>query len=430
MKSYLLLDAEGRCYASGMPGALGGNRQTKIFGKLDCRSANRALVNGSYQANRVFFEHEDIAKAAGFRPCATCMPLEYRAWRRARSGALRAAPNSIAGTPHAAALLGRDNSYLSGVRNTPAMGTLDPKPRSFSKALGAGVEDYVRAGVSPATREAYRADLSHFEAWGGVIPATEAQVASYLAAHASVLAPSTLSRRLAAISVAHGARGYPTPTASPLVRATLRGIRREHGAAQMQAKPLLREDLFAVLAAMSNSLNDVRDRALLLIGFAGGFRRSELIGLDLEDIQHAPQGLIVTLRRSKTDQEGRGRKLGIPFGRAKWCPVAALRDWVVGADIERGPIFRPISRHGQVSPSRLSGEAVCAVLRKRLEQAGYDPVGYSGHSLRAGLATSAAQFGVASWKIRAQTGHASDAMLSRYVRDGELFVGNAAGAIL
>jgi integrase len=181
---------------------------------------------------------------------------------------------------------------------------------------------------------------------------------------------------------------------------------------------------------MGGSLKDARDRALLLIGFAGGFRRSELCAIDCADIERVRQGVIITLRRSKTDQDGVGRKVGIPLGRSKWCPVAALDGWLTAAGIEDGPVFRRVDRHSRRSVERLSPEAVCLVVRERIAAAGYGPIGYSGHSLRAGLATSAVQAGVSTLKIRGQTGHASDAMLSRYVRDGELFVGNAAGALL
>lgn len=181
---------------------------------------------------------------------------------------------------------------------------------------------------------------------------------------------------------------------------------------------------------MGNSLKDIRDRALLLIGFAGGFRRSELCAIDCKSIERVRQGIVITLRRSKTDQDGIGRKIGIPFGRTRWCPVAALEHWLTAAGSEDGPVFRPVSRHGRVSTNRLSAEAVNLVVRERVAAAGYDPAGYSGHSLRAGLATSAARAGVPTWKIRQQTGHASDAMLARYIRDGELFVGNVADALL
>ena len=265
---------------------------------------------------------------------------------------------------------------------------------------------------------------------GGTIPATDDMVAAYLADHAIVLKVSTLTRRLAAISIAHGARGLPNPVASPLVRATMRGIRRAHGAAQRQAKPLLREDLFTVLGAMGDRLKDLRDRALLLIGFAGGLWRSELATINCIDIQRVREGIVLTIRRSKTDQNGVGRRIGIPLGRTIHCPVRALETWLSAARIEEGPVFRPVDRHGRVSVGRLSGEAVSLILRDRICAAGFDPTGYSGHSLRAGFATSATRASVSTFKIRQQTGHASDAMLSRYVRDGELFLGNAAGTLL
>jgi integrase len=188
--------------------------------------------------------------------------------------------------------------------------------------------------------------------------------------------------------------------------------------------------LFVVLEAMGSRLKDVRDRALLLLGFAGGFRRSELIGLDCDDVIPVRQGLVVTLRRSKTDQNGAGRKVGIPHGRGRWRPVAAIEQWLTTSGISEGALFRPIDRYHRVGPKRLSGEGVCLVVRERIQAAGIDPKDYSGHSLRAGLATSAAQAGVSSWKIRQQTGHASDAMLARYIRDGELFANNAAGVLL
>jgi len=199
--------------------------------------------------------------------------------------------------------------------------------------------------------------------------------------------------------------------------------------AQHQAKPLLREDFFVVLGAMRDRLKDLRDRALLLIGFAGGLRRSELVAIDLIDLERVREGIILTIRRSKTDQDGIGRKIGIPFGRTIHCPVRALDAWLSAARIEDGPLFRSVDRHGRVS-GRLSGEAVSLIIRGRLSVAGFDPTGYSGHSLRAGFATSATRAGVSTFKIRQQTGHASDAMLSRYVRDGELFLGNAAGILL
>jgi integrase len=175
------------------------------------------------------------------------------------------------------------------------------------------------------------------------------------------------------------------------------------GIAQREAKPLLKEDLFRVLDAMGDSVKDARDRALLLIGFAGGFRRSELVGLDCADIEHIRQGVVITLRRSKTDQEGAGRKIGIPHGRTRHCPVVALDNWLSISGIDHGPVFRPVDRHGRMAAERLSGEAVSLIVKERVAAAGIDVSGFSGHSLRAGFATSATQAGVSSLKIRAQS---------------------------
>ena len=292
------------------------------------------------------------------------------------------------------------------------------------------VAGYVRDSVAENTRRAYLSDLSHFERWGGSVPASANFVASYVAEHAETLAVATLVRRMASISKAHAARGLDNPARSELVKATLRGIKRSRGTVQREAKPLLKEDLFLVLAAMADSLKDARDRALLLIGFAGGFRRSELVAIDRGDIEHVRQGIVVIIRKSKSDQEGQGRKIGIPFGRTHWCPVAALDKWLARSGITEGAVFRPIDRHSNISDDRLSGEAISLIIKERAEAAGLDPIRYSGHSLRAGLATSAAQAGVSSFKIRQQTGHASDAMLARYIRDADMFDGNAVLLIL
>ena len=292
------------------------------------------------------------------------------------------------------------------------------------------VDDLVRHSIASSTRIAYQSDLKHFREWGGELPATPEIIAAYVAAYAGQLSVATITRRVATLSKAHQTMSGENPCQSALVKATLQGLRRKHGTAQKQAKALTREDLFAILDPMGDSLRDVRDRALLLLGFAGGFRRSELVGLDVTDIELVRQGIIITLRHSKTDQEGAGRKIGIPHGRTRHCPVAAITEWQTRSGITEGAIFHPINRHGQLQPERLSGDAVSEVIRERLADVGIEPKGYSGHSLRAGFATSAAQAGVSTIKIRQQTGHASDAMLSRYIRAGELFVGNAAGVVL
>ena len=318
-------------------------------------------------------------------------------------------------------VLTRDNPPLSRPKNAHALVQVPARPRS--RAIDCIDHDeaivrFLRASLSENTRRAYRSDLAHFLAWGGRIPATDRLVASYLAVHAGELSVATLGRRLVAISRAHQARGLPNAASSPLVRATLHGIRRTFGIAQKQAKPLLAKDIARIVGRMGTRPKDVRDRALLLIGFAGGFRPSELVALDSADIERRKNGIIVHIRRSKTDQVGAGRKIGIPFGsRLRSCPVMALDRWLARSRATDGAVFRLVDRHGNISARRMSGEAVSLVVRERLTAAGIGPAGYSGHSLRAGFVTSAALAGVPSWKIRRQTGHKSEKTLDGYIRD-------------
>ena len=292
------------------------------------------------------------------------------------------------------------------------------------------VEDFIRQSRAPNTLKAYASDLEQFSQWGGQLPSSPEQVAQFLAERADHLKPATLSRYVASLAVAHRSMGLDSPTNSELVRSVIKGIRRVKGVAQKAAKPLIKEDLFAVLDTMGDTIKDARDRSLLLVGFAGGFRRSELVGLNVEDVAFVRQGMIITLRHSKTDQEGHGRKIGIPFGRSKHCPVKATELLLQRTSITQGPIFTSITKGGHITPQRLSTNAVADIIQHRVAQAGMNPDGYSGHSLRSGFATSAAMAGVATWRIRKQTGHASDVMLGRYIRDGELFNENAAGAVL
>jgi len=289
------------------------------------------------------------------------------------------------------------------------------------------LQDYVRAATSDSTRRAYRNDLTHFKDWGGTIPCSPQLLCDYLVTYAHQLAVSTLQRRLAAISRAHNTLGFSNPVQTEMVRVTMRGIRRKHGTAQRQARPLVKEDILLMLTAMDNGLKAQRDAALLLIGFCGAFRRSELVGLNVEDLEYVREGLIIHLRHSKTDQAGEGRKLAIPYGRGHICPVKSLQGWLEASTITSGPIFRPMTKGNQVQAQRLSESAVACIIKERAEVVGITSEGVSGHSLRAGLATSAAQHGISTHKIRQQTGHASDAMLSRYIRDGDLFNGSAGG---
>src|ERR671933_1751574 len=198
----------------------------------------------------------------------------------------------------------------------------------------------------------------------------------------------------------------------------------------LHSAPAVVGDLKLMLEKVPSTRVGLRDRALLLLGFAGAFRRSELIGLDVADLEFARAGLIVTLRRSKTDQEGKSRRLGIPFGSSDaTCPVRSLQAWLEAARISEGQVFRSLDRFQRVQAARLSDKAVALIVKRRAKAVGLDPTRYAGHSLRAGLATSAAAAGVEERVIARQTGHRSMAVLRRYIRDGELFRHNAAAAV-
>jgi site-specific recombinase XerD len=291
------------------------------------------------------------------------------------------------------------------------------------------VHAYLNAALSVNTWRAYRNDLQHFQAWGGSLPATPEQIASYLAYYAQKHTVSTLTRRLASLSKLHNAQHWANSVSSALVRSTLQGIRNQHGSKQRQVAPAIKEDILAMVKNLKDT-KGIRDKALLLIGFAGAFRRSELASLQYSDIEYVQQGILIYLRRSKTDQVGQGRKIAIPYARGAVCPVIVLREWLQHSGITEGPIFRSINRHGLIGERMITPQSIALVIKERAKAAGLDSTNYSGHSLRAGLVTSAAQAGISSWKIRQQTGHKSDAMLHRYIRDANIFVDNAAGGVL
>jgi site-specific recombinase XerD len=284
--------------------------------------------------------------------------------------------------------------------------------------------------------KAYAADWRDFTAWCSgrgrqALPATDETVALYLADLAGRGAKaSTLARRLVAISQAHKTVDLPSPTTSSVVRRVHAGIRRAHGTAQLGKAPALVGDIRKMVQAQPDSLRGLRDRALLLLGFAGAFRRSELVGLNVEDLELSRIGLVVTLRHSKTDQEARGRRVGVPYGSSEaTCPVRSIQAWLQAAYIEHGSIFRPIDRFGRVQAGRLSDKAVARLVKQHAEAIGLDPTRYAGHSLRAGLATSAAAAGASDRTIMRQTGHRSSEMVSRYIREGSLFRDNAAALV-
>ncbi len=301
--------------------------------------------------------------------------------------------------------------------------------KQSSAKLSVQVGQYLSASYADSTREAYRCDLEHFLKWGGRIPSNARQVAEYLAAYGGKLANSTLSRRLVAINLAHRAKRFVSPTSEQLVRATLKGIVRKHRTPQRQMAPLLAAHILKMVKGMRGVIG-VRDAAILLVGFAGAFRRSEIVSLETADLSFVDQGVVIHLRYSKTDQEGKGRKVAIPYAKGSVCAVRALARWLRVSGIEAGKVFRSVNRHGGISTKGLRASAVGRIVKRRVAQIGLDSSQYAGHSLRAGLVTSAAKAGVSSWKIRQQTGHKSDAMLNRYIRDDQMFLGNAAASIL
>jgi integrase len=302
-------------------------------------------------------------------------------------------------------------------------------PAPYSPATERARE-YARSARAPSTLRAYRVDLADFTAWCSTqnlcpLPAEPQTVASYIAAQAETHKASTITRRLSAISVAHQVRGYDSPTKNELVRSVLKGIRRELGTASNGKSPLLAADIREMLSRIPDTLIGKRDKALLSVAFAGAFRRSELVGLDVADLEFTSDGLVITLRRSKTDQEGRGRKIGIPaLPASRACAVRAVRDWLESSGITEGPIFRPVALGSRLGCGRLNDRVVALVIKRRLP-ADRDGSKYSGHSTRAGFVTSAAIGGASLKAIMNQTGHRSLQMVLRYTRDASLFRENA-----
>ncbi len=304
-------------------------------------------------------------------------------------------------------------------------------PLALPAELAARVGDYARASRSASTWRAYDSDLRQFRAWcarqpaaPSALPATPATVAGYLATLADAgYRPSTIRRRLAAISVAHQLAHHPNPAAAPEVGAVWDGIRRTRGVRPTRKTALDTDLLTRVVAGLrDDDVADTRDRALLLIGFAGCLRRSELVGLDVADLVETPDGLILTIRRSKTDQEGEGALVGIAYGSYRpTCPVRAWRAWAQAADLREGPAFRAVSRHGHVGATRLYPGSVARIVQRRVAAAGLDPADFAGHSLRSGFATAAARAGVADRSIMRQGRWRSSASLDGYIRAGRLF---------
>lgn len=287
-----------------------------------------------------------------------------------------------------------------------------------SRPVSQLVATYVDAALAPNSKRAYAADWQHFVNWGGAVPATAVHVATYLAEHAGALALSTLQRRLIVIGKKHREQGATDPVAPPLVKATLRGIKRLHGVKQRQALPLTPEALVAALKDLGSTPPELRDRALLLLGFAAALRRSELVSLDVEDIKPLPAGLHLDIRRSKTDPFGAGRVVKLGNADIEKQALEALQDWLRAAGISSGPVFRRIDRAGRIGEAPLTGEAVAIILRKRVSSPDHNARQLTPHSLRAGYVTHNALLNVALWRIKLTTGHKSDVSVQRYIRTG------------
>jgi integrase len=314
--------------------------------------------------------------------------------------------------------------------------TLVPNPASLEELIQKA-KSFVAAAKAPATLKAYRNDWRDFESWCRdhqlpSLPSTPETVALYIADRASTLASGTITRRLTSVTKAHQAAGFtdsPATTRHFIVGETLKGIRRTIGTAQHGKDPLLSADIRRIVAARREDLLGLRDSALVLVGFAGGFRRSEL-ALIICDLKFSSDGVVVSVRKSKTDQEGAGREVGLPFGASQdTCPVRALRQWLDRAGIREGPVFRSVGRYGHVSRRALHTDSIGKLLKRAARRAGLKVDGLGGHSLRAGCVTQAAMNGVREFVIMRQTGHKTIATLRRYIRSGEIFRENAAAGL-
>jgi len=294
-------------------------------------------------------------------------------------------------------------------------------PQTSTVQPSALVASYSAAAQSEASTRSYDAGIRHFKLHGGTIPSTPTMVAEYLACMAGTLAVATLQHRLISIHRAHTDQGLPSPVMDNLVKRTMQGIRRTLGTKQRRVTALVKDDVIEIMvhADQLMPMRAARDKALILIGFAGAFRRSELVGLQYEDMSQFDSGIELLLRKSKTDQEGHGRTVFIPHARGSRCPVKVLKTWLILAGIDSGPLFRPINRHDQIVGSKaLTPQSVALIVKASVRMMSGDEAAkmVSGHSLRAGYCTEAATVGLQSYQIREQTGHTSDSTLARYIR--------------
>jgi site-specific recombinase XerD len=290
------------------------------------------------------------------------------------------------------------------------------------------------------TVRAYKSDFNDFSlfcAQNGFksLPSDPKIVSIYLT-HLSTkdVKMSTIKRRLVSIGVIHKLKGHYLDAKHPSIIENLMGIKRRKGSIQNSKKPLLINNLKAIINVIDEQKNEeikkLRDRTIILTGFSGGFRRNEIVSLDYEDLDFVPEGLKITLKRSKTDQFGEGSLKGLPyFNNPKYCPVVSIQNWLSLSKISSGALFRRFSKGSKLSENRLTDQTVALLIKEYLKLAGINSKNYSGHSLRSGFATSAAEAGVEERNIMAMTGHKSPEMVRRYIKEANLFKNNALNKI-
>lgn len=317
-------------------------------------------------------------------------------------------------------------------------------------SLADQARDYAALARSTNTRRAYAADVRAFETWCEArglrpLPAAPGTLLSYLIDHASTLKVATLRRRLVAIREHHSAAGHTLDTSSAAFRDTWIGLQRSHGQPAVKKRPLMTIELRRAIEALPHTLAGKRDRALILVGFAAALRRSELASLEISQrdgaswIEERPDGLVVHLARTKTDQKGEGAEVGVPYGsNPETCPVRTYRAWLKASKLKAGPAFRSISRSGQIGERALSGQSIATIVKGAVEaaaladgdtprQAARRAEAYAGHSLRSGLATSAAANDAPGHAIQRQLRHRKFDTTAGYIRSGQLFRQNPAG---
>ena len=312
--------------------------------------------------------------------------------------------------------------------------TLKPlQPRNNTSLAARSTKQYIQAATSDNTRRAYRSAIKHFIAWGGLLPTDENTLIRYLVDHAETLNPRTLDVRIAAIRQWHTTQNITDPTRTAMVQKTLVGIRRQHGKPKKKAAPLQPDHVIAMLHVIrqqSNTLKALRDEAILLIGFFGAFRPSELAALDTTWLAFEEEGVVITLPRSKTDQTGEGKMTAIPYAPHAPCPARSLQTWIDEAGITDGAVFRSITRWGSLAEKALTPASINTLLKNWASAAGLKQAeGVSGHSLRRGFTTSAILAGADFKAVKKQGNWTVDETVWAYFDEALRFTDNASHAL-